>query len=271
MAFVRDVDLATAAWELAGVAAECRTITDIQDHLLRALAVVVGADLALYHQVDLGGTFQEYVVPSAEPSDLIAAIRHYPPVSHDSPLVQHYTATGAPGVVSVRQMLSRRAWHENAVYRESFHLLDIQDHLAAMIGLRDGVAHGVTLTRSGHHPFTSDDCLLLEVLGRHLRAALRRGLESSKPYDVIRTIPTPVLTRRSGPAFSPAARTSALTPREQEVLALIADGLDTRQLARRLDIAPRTVEKHLEHAFVKLGAQNRLEAVAKSREAIDPF
>lgn len=54
-----------------------------------------------------------------------------------------------------------------------------------------------------------------------------------------------------------------LTPREQEVLALVAEGLSNQQVARRLGIRPRTVEKHLEHAYLKLGVDNRTAAVRR--------
>lgn len=53
----------------------------------------------------------------------------------------------------------------------------------------------------------------------------------------------------------------ALTAREGAVLRLVAQGLTNGQIARRLEISPRTVEKHLENARGKLGAANRTEAV----------
>lgn len=52
----------------------------------------------------------------------------------------------------------------------------------------------------------------------------------------------------------------ALTKRESAVLRLVARGLTNGQIARRLEISPRTVEKHVENARGKLGAANRTEA-----------
>ncbi|MFI6477723.1 response regulator transcription factor [Nonomuraea sp. NPDC050663] len=51
-----------------------------------------------------------------------------------------------------------------------------------------------------------------------------------------------------------------LTKRESAVLGLVAQGLTNVQIARRLEISPRTVEKHVENARGKLGAANRTEA-----------
>lgn len=52
-----------------------------------------------------------------------------------------------------------------------------------------------------------------------------------------------------------------LTPREFAVLALVADGLTAAAVARRLLIAERTVHKHLERVYAKLGVHDRLAAV----------
>jgi DNA-binding NarL/FixJ family response regulator len=53
----------------------------------------------------------------------------------------------------------------------------------------------------------------------------------------------------------------ALTLREIEVLAMHADGLGNKEIARQLDISDNTVKFHLSSIFGKLGATNRTEAV----------
>jgi DNA-binding CsgD family transcriptional regulator len=56
-----------------------------------------------------------------------------------------------------------------------------------------------------------------------------------------------------------------LTGRELAVLVLIAAGYPTRIAARRLHCSPRTVEKHLERIYRKLGVRDRLNAVLRAR------
>ena len=55
---------------------------------------------------------------------------------------------------------------------------------------------------------------------------------------------------------------TALTNREREILALLADGLGNKQIAARLGISTNTVKTHLELLFEKLGVSSRAEAVA---------
>jgi LuxR family maltose regulon positive regulatory protein len=57
-----------------------------------------------------------------------------------------------------------------------------------------------------------------------------------------------------------------LTPREEEVLALLAAGLTNREIGEQLVISPQTVKKHAGNIYGKLGAGNRTEAVARARE-----
>ena len=56
----------------------------------------------------------------------------------------------------------------------------------------------------------------------------------------------------------------ALTPREKQVLALMADGLAHKEIAERLYLSPYTVENHLRSIYQKLHVSSGIEAVAKA-------
>ncbi|TAM67662.1 MAG: response regulator transcription factor [Microbacteriaceae bacterium] len=56
-----------------------------------------------------------------------------------------------------------------------------------------------------------------------------------------------------------------LSPREREVLALVADGASNREIGEQLFLSEATVKSHLVHIFTKLGAASRTSAVAKAR------
>ena len=63
------------------------------------------------------------------------------------------------------------------------------------------------------------------------------------------------------PLSVPIVSGDRLTPRELEVLALLAEGLDNRVIGRQLGISRSTVKHHLEGIFAKLGVHGRIEAV----------
>lgn len=63
-------------------------------------------------------------------------------------------------------------------------------------------------------------------------------------------------------------QTLALTSRESEVLLWISRGKANREIGEILEISPRTVNKHLEQIFVKLGVENRASAAARAVRAL---
>jgi two-component system nitrate/nitrite response regulator NarL len=66
------------------------------------------------------------------------------------------------------------------------------------------------------------------------------------------------------PLARPGSPSETLTPRELEVLRLLAEGLPNKAIARQLDISEHTVKFHLNAILGKLGAQSRTEAVVQA-------
>jgi DNA-binding CsgD family transcriptional regulator len=100
-----------------------------------------------------------------------------------------------------------------------------------------GTGARVVLTRSGTG-FDDADVQLLEAL-------------------------RPLLSRRLTVLLRLGAARQVLSSREREVLDLVATGLTDAAIAHRLGCRPRTVDKHLEHAYRALGVGNRAAAVAR--------
>ncbi len=65
----------------------------------------------------------------------------------------------------------------------------------------------------------------------------------------------------SRPAAGPAGEGPRLTPREREVLALLAQGLGNKQIAWELSVSEHTVKYHVSALYAKLGAGSRTEAL----------
>jgi DNA-binding NarL/FixJ family response regulator len=109
-----------------------------------------------------------------------------------------------------------------------------------------------------------------------LLPALRAGaagylLKNSEPSEVTRAIRAahdgealldPVVAARLVREISdpPASAQDRLTPRERQVLALIARGLPNKLIARELEISEKTVKTHVGHVLAKLGVSDRTQA-----------
>jgi DNA-binding CsgD family transcriptional regulator len=63
-------------------------------------------------------------------------------------------------------------------------------------------------------------------------------------------------------------QTLQLTSREAEVLLWLSRGKSNREIGEILHISPRTVNKHLEQIFIKLGVENRASAAARAVRAL---
>jgi DNA-binding NarL/FixJ family response regulator len=72
------------------------------------------------------------------------------------------------------------------------------------------------------------------------------------------------LGRRARQAREGAGVDAVLTPREREILTLLAEGLTIKQIGRRLGISPRTVETHVSKLYRKLEVRTRVQAVARA-------
>ncbi len=70
----------------------------------------------------------------------------------------------------------------------------------------------------------------------------------------------------SGESAAPAAFPEPLTPREQEVLEFLVQGLTDPQIAEALVISPRTVHAHLRNIYGKLGVNSRTAATRLALE-----
>jgi DNA-binding NarL/FixJ family response regulator len=72
------------------------------------------------------------------------------------------------------------------------------------------------------------------------------------------------LSDLAGRARAGAAAAGMLTPRELDVVQLVAEGLTARQIASRLKVSPRTVETHIAKLYVKFGVRSRIQAIQRA-------
>lgn len=173
------------------------------------------------------------------------------PTQH--PILRYYLATGDSHCMQVDDVPPRfadayvvAAWRERArrwggVQAQAAVPLIAGEHAhrAFVIGRPD--------------PFSSVDMGLFRRLQRLLTGLDRQVATFSR------------WSARNGPAASDLAADLRLSARELAVLELLADGLTAASIGRRLAIAERTVQKHLQRCYLKLGVADRLAAVQRAQ------
>jgi DNA-binding CsgD family transcriptional regulator len=92
------------------------------------------------------------------------------------------------------------------------------------------------------------------------------GLRITSPKEVV--VVKEVRLRDSDPFVLDEAklRELGITPREHEILGLIAEGLSNREIAERLFVSENTVKTHSSRLFEKIGVNRRMQAVQKGKE-----
>src|SRR5881409_3325763 len=100
----------------------------------------------------------------------------------------------------------------------------------------------------------------LDIVGEALTLASARAADVD--VDGFLVVPAePEPRPLPEPREDDPAMLESLTPREVEVLELLAEGLPNKGIARRLDISDQTVKFHVASIYGKLGASNRTDAV----------
>ena len=140
--------------------------------------------------------------------------------------------------------------------------------------LSAAIQSGGALVNSSVMILTEDpESLAVDVLGSGLRAILPRYATPEEIITAIQAAATglvalhpevfdSMLSRiRPGQQSELDPSGQILTPREIEVLRMIAEGLGNKEIASKLSISDHTVKFHISSIFAKLGASNRAEAV----------
>ncbi|MBI4491542.1 MAG: response regulator transcription factor [Chloroflexi bacterium] len=100
---------------------------------------------------------------------------------------------------------------------------------------------------------------------REILAAVRQVLQGESPLPP--ALASQLLRRlASQPQGEPRPSIAGLTPREREVLRLLAQGQTNSEIARALSVSPSTVKSHVEHLLAKLGVSDRTQAAVRAVE-----
>jgi DNA-binding CsgD family transcriptional regulator len=171
---------------------------------------------------------------------------------HQNPLVAHMTDArrrGAP--VRLSDLTSQQEFHALEIYREVYRPIGLEYQIAFTLPREPPYLLGVALSRR-RRDYTDGERDLLS----RARPFLIQGYRNAVSFEAERG--------RGGAAMIEALRAAGLTGREAEATALVARGSSSADAAARLGVGVRTVDKHLQHAFAKLGVTTRSRAAAEA-------
>jgi DNA-binding CsgD family transcriptional regulator len=132
-----------------------------------------------------------------------------------------------------------RGAREAAMRHPYSRLFDPGHEVVIPLEAAPGRARRVLIARPwSDRPFSDSELLMMRLVQPHLDRAVARALVGVPAKEL-------------------------LSPRELEILAYLRGGSSTKDVAAALWVAPSTVRKHLENAYVKLGVHGRTEALAR--------
>jgi DNA-binding NarL/FixJ family response regulator len=125
------------------------------------------------------------------------------------------------------------------------------------------------------------DEYVYDALAAGASGFLLKDATAEELFDAVRVVAagdallSPRVTRRLITEFARLRPTAPvtpvvlkeLTPREAEVLRLVAEGLSNAEIAERLVVSEETVKTHVSHVFAKLGVRDRAQAVVVAYES----
>jgi len=245
---------AAIAWELRGL----RDRTEYLDCMLVLLSRLIPNDAISWNSVDTTtGAAEVYGNPADMhqnnplPADLLIEIP-------DHPMVLSYLDASQPGnrhdltprrmsdVTTTRELKKTRA------YNELLRPLGMENQLTILTAHPTPQSGGCWTFGRTSHDFAAEDLALASRI---------------QPLLVSLTRSEPHLTTAFIDNVAIAGTDLGITPRQAEVLGYVATGLTAAAIGRCLAISERTVRKHLEYAYKKLGTSDRLTAVDRARHA----
>jgi DNA-binding CsgD family transcriptional regulator len=136
------------------------------------------------------------------------------------------------------------------------------DGARRLLGDRRGLPDEIRATITGHHDHRpAAEPLILDIAGNTVLVRLLPNRRTDRREVLL-------LENGTGQLSVDALRSLGLTPREAEILHAVALGQSPLQTAERMGIATRTVEKHLQHIYDKLGVRSLPQAAATAWAAV---
>jgi DNA-binding CsgD family transcriptional regulator len=174
--------------------------------------------------------------------------RHF----HTHPLVRHHGRNSGAVTRRISDLVAAADFRRTPLYNDYYRPIRVEHAMAVPIHVRRNVLVSFVFNRSGRD-FSDRDRAYLESIRPHLGNLYRLSREIEGPRAAWGV-----------PSTQPPVGGVPLTQREREVLHWLGGGKTDRDIAAILGISPRTVHKHLQRVYEKLGVETRTAAVVRA-------
>jgi DNA-binding CsgD family transcriptional regulator len=247
-------DIHARALELVGDVSGLLEPLEFRDGLLAALLRAVPADYISMNRVGYESDLNWSIVqPPLTPEHHATFYR----LALQNPLAERFLRIRDGRPLRISDVATTEAFHATELYREFYAALQVEYQVAFALPSDNQHVLGIALSR-GQRDFSDQERDLLAIARPHLIQAYRNALQ----YASAR-----------GPGTEARAPTApdelqlqalGLTPAQARVLRLIAMGRSTGDIAAELQIAQRTVHKHLQRTYQTLEVENRSAAAERA-------
>ena len=203
------------------------------------LARLVASEITTLSVCDLARNARSVM---SSPGSAISAVdreafdRHFA----EHPLVRFHRAEPGGGAHRISDSLSRAEFRETGLYNDYYRRIGIDHVIAVPLFVDRSLLVSFVLNRNSMD-FSDRERMLLDLVREPLAALYRHALARQRSFAEL-----------------------PVTQREREVLEWLAAGKTDREIAAILGMSPRTVQKHLQHIYEKLGVETRTAAVMRA-------
>ncbi|GAA5194215.1 hypothetical protein GCM10023346_21100 [Arthrobacter gyeryongensis] len=237
---------------VADLAAQLHGLGD-RDSYLRAAGELMcrlfPSEMIGWHQLD-GAARTAEIVPYPD-IPLEGFAQRLVDTADENPFFRSYVTDLTVGMWQPRRLsdlVTDLELHRTRTYSEGLRPLSIDRQIALLSERKGAVSVRAWVISRLHRDFTDDEVEL-----------------TCRLQPLLRLLETAYGDSRQLPEDASCSEAYSLTAREHEILQLLGRGLTGVAIGHLLGISPRTVAKHLEHAYAKLGCTNRIDALRHLR------
>lgn len=224
--------------------------------LLEALAWLVPSDWASLNDV---GRDPGEVVYAAVPDPPPEVLEPFARLGHENPLIQRFIQTQDGRPYRFSDVVTPAQLHALALYREVYARIGAEHQIAFVVRTSRDAFLGLALSRRDRDYTDAERALLDRV-----RPSIIQAYHAAS--DVAQALRAPASRAGTQTRLATALAGAGLTPREADVVSLLAVGHSVATQAEELGISVRTVNKHLQHGYRKLGVTTKTAAVRAAWE-----